>query len=106
MIKYKVVSDSMSPLISIGDLLEIEEINEQTNLRKFDILVFKLDNKLICHYFWHENKVISSGEIITKSLKNHEEDLPFKRSDIIGRVTNFKIGPIIKIKLLFRYFLI
>lgn len=100
--KYIVVSDSMTPLIPVGSELIIEKIEDNRELKKFDILLFKLDDKLICHYFWHQNKYYAPGIVTTRSLKDGSFDSPFDRKKMLGVVINFKIGFFLKFKILMR----
>lgn len=92
----------MEPLIPINAELIVKKLNEHDILKKFDILLFKQDENLICHFLWHQNIVFDEGSIITKSLKNSKEDLPFKRKQIIGVVTNYKINLRLKLKVYLR----
>jgi signal peptidase I len=101
-LKYKVVSDSMTPLIPVGAELLLEKINPETDLKKFDIIVFVKENKLTCHYVWRVNAHFDEGNFITRSLKTNIEDTPFDGKKIVGRVVNFKIGFFKKIEILFK----
>ncbi len=89
----------MSPLIPVGAIITIRKINENESLKKYDILLFKNGQRLVCHYFWRENQLFDKGFIITRSIKNMTEDLPFSKTQVLGVVTNFKIGPWLKIKM-------
>jgi signal peptidase I len=102
MLKFIVVSDSMTPLIPVGSELIIEKINDEHELKKFDILLFKQDGKLTCHYYWHQNKIYDPGTVTTRSLKDGSFDSPFDRKKILGVVKNFKIGFCLKFKILLR----
>jgi len=73
---FKIVSDSMMPLIPIGAEIHIEKIAKQTEFKKFDILLFKQGERLVCHYFWHQNEVIDKGLITTRCLKEGRMDHP------------------------------
>ncbi len=89
--KYKIVSDSMMPLIPIGSEIQIEKLESVKNLKKFDILLFKYQSQLFCHYYWHQNNQFDKGLITTRSLRTGDKDHPVYESDIIGRVKNFKM---------------
>lgn len=102
MLKFIVVSDSMTPLIPVGSELIIEKIKDDREFQKFDILLFKQDEKLTCHYFWHQNKNFNPGIVTTRSLKDGSFDSPFDRKKILGVVINFKIGFFLKFKILMR----
>lgn len=105
MIKYKIISDSMTPLIPVGAEIEIESVKGTDHLERFDILVFKEDNKLICHYFWHINKVFDQGKIVTRNLKDGGRDIPFEFEKLHGRVINYKIRSWMKLKIAISDFL-
>ena len=102
MFKYKVVSDSMTPLIPVGAELELEKLDDNASLKRFDIVVFANNNQLMCHYIWHVNSHFDAGLITTRSLKTNEEDQPFERKMLHGRVLNFKISFPLKVKLLLK----
>lgn len=102
MLKYKIVSDSMSPLIPIGAEIEIRKLEDSEELKKFDIILFKQDARLVCHYFWHENDIFDKGLINTRCINSLDEDHPFARNQIIGIVTNFKISNWLKFKMMIR----
>lgn len=99
-LKYRIVSDSMTPLIPIGAEVLLEKINQDRPLKKFDIIVFEQKNFLTCHYVWHQNTTFDKGMIITRSLKYNEADTPFERDKIVGLVSNYQISFFIKMKIL------
>lgn len=102
LLKYKVVSDSMTPLIPVGAELDLEKIDESVPLKKFDIVVFVQNNQLMCHYVWHVNETFDKGIIRTRGLKHNEEDEPFHRKLIVGKVKNYRIGTLQKLWILFK----
>lgn len=97
--RYRVVTDSMAPLIPVGAELILEPVSDDTVLNRFDIIVFSQNNQLICHYIWHVNQHFDKGLVITRALKDGREDLPFNRNMIKGRVTNFQMGLFQRLKL-------
>ncbi len=101
MLKLKVVSDSMIPLIPIGAILVIEKIEENYKFQKFDILLFQIDNKLLCHFFWHQNKHFDKNLIITRNLKDGDFDHPFPRGKVVGIVKNYKLSFFHKVRVFF-----
>lgn len=101
MIKYRVISNSMEPLIPTGSELILEKV-DSLNLKQFDIIVFEEKDMLICHYISHINKLYDRGYITTKSLLNGLEDVPFSPEKVKGRVTNFKISTLLKLRIFFR----
>lgn len=100
MLKYQVVSDSMMPLIPIGSEITIKKIQDVDRLKKFDIIVFKSGNLLMCHYYWHQNQHFDKGMITTRALKSGGHDIPFDKNKILGIVTNFKLSGWMKISII------
>jgi hypothetical protein len=100
MIKYRVITDSMEPLIPVGSEIELRKFEDQDKIELFDILVFMNNGKLICHYFWHSNEVFDRGLIVTRCLKNKNLDEPFERKNILGIVINYKISFWMKLKII------
>lgn len=97
-VNFKVVSDSMSPLIKVNDTLNVAE--QIINYNTFDIIIFNRSAKLVVHYIWR-NQIEFNQTVITRSLKNiYQDEEPVKKNQIVGIVTNFKIGPLLKFKLL------
>ena len=102
-IAFKVVSDSMTPLIKISDSLKV--VSENKNYKIFDIIVFKRSSDLVVHYVWR-NQIEFNQTVITRSLKNiYSDEEPIHKNEIIGQVTNFEIGPLLKYKILFLCFI-
>lgn len=103
MIKLKVVSDSMHPIIRIGDELSTENIT--ADLNTFDIILFKRHDKLVVHYVWRNQKDFNNT-VITRSLQNiyHDEE-PVSYEDLLGKISNYKLSSYIKIKILCLCFL-
>lgn len=98
MIKFIVVSDSMHPIIRVGDQLSIEGSPENFNM--FDIVLFKRHNKLVVHYVWRDQKDFNNT-VATRSIKNiFLDEEPVKYSDIVGKVSNYKLSLGKKIKIL------
>ncbi len=74
-----VLSGSMEPEFSKGDLIVVKE-TEDFSLN--DIVVFESGNSLVVH------RVVGIGgeEIVTKGDANNVADDPIKSSDVLGRV--------------------
>ena len=74
-----VLSGSMDPEFSKGDLIVVKE-TEDFSLN--DIVVFESGNSLVVH------RVVGMGgeEIVTKGDANNVADDPIKSSDVLGRV--------------------
>lgn len=97
MIKFKVVSDSMYPIIRIGDELLTEPVSAP--LDTFDIILFKRYNKLVVHYVWRNQKNFNNT-VVTRSLNNiYVDEEPVSYLEILGKVSNYKISFFKKIKI-------
>jgi hypothetical protein len=81
----RVVSDSMVPIMMINESFIVDNIGDLEELKKFDIVIFLLDEKLMAHFFWGKN--FMNTEFMFKSLKEiNSFDLPIPRENILGRV--------------------
>ena len=85
----RIVSDSMSPFIKTGDEVLIEV--KASNLSRFDIIVFEMDGKLICHYIWSLNQIITPKLIQTRALTG-ARDVPISEESYIGKVISHRLG--------------
>jgi signal peptidase I len=95
-LRCQIVSGSMEPLIQVGDFITVKPV---TDLRRFDIVVFRQNRILICHYIWHKNRITDGrGEVfVTRPLVSIRADLPIHEQDILGLVENYKIPLRLKI---------
>lgn len=93
----RIVSDSMEPLIKRGDEISVE-VGTQ-HLERFDIIVFLQDNKLICHYVWSVNKIVTPLLFQTRSLKGLK-DHPVPLENYLGKVISHRMSFWMKIKAL------
>lgn len=101
--KGQIVSGSMEPLIHIGDSIVVD-VNAQ-DLKRYDIIVFYQDGKLICHFLWNINKIVQPKLLQTKNLAQFGTDFPITMDDYLGRVVNFKIRFIDKLRLFYHILL-
>ncbi len=86
-ITCRIVSDSMEPLIRIGDRVRVECVDTIKSIKPFDIVIFLNQDKLFCHFVWNISIGEKSAQILTRSLKNpHHNDLPTTPDQILGRV--------------------
>ena len=92
LLKYQIMvigSDSMKDYIKKGDVIFLERLNgaEKAKVEKGEILVFRYDNKIICHRI---TKVIEREGVTyykTKGDNNDQEDNTVTREDnVIGVV--------------------
>ncbi len=80
----------MLPLLPVGETVEIEPLRE--DLRPFDIVVFRAAGKIIVHYVVHANRLKEADPVfVTRGLANGGEDLPIRRSDVLGLVVSHRI---------------
>ncbi len=102
-LKFKIATDSMYPLICIGDEIEVFPVDR--DFRAFDIIVYWDGEKLMAHYVWHVNnlKIKNQTSLLTRSLKNqYENDLPIPVDNILGFVHNFKLSTFKRILITFK----
>ena len=95
--KGNIVSDSMEPFLKIGSGIVVEVGIE--NLKRFDLVVFYQNEKLICHYIWKLNKIVKPRMIQTRNLKG-DFDLPIRDDLCLGKVVSHKLGFAQRLKLL------
>jgi hypothetical protein len=101
--KLNVASDSMHPVLKIGQKITVKPSNG-VPLRKFDIIVFWGQGKLISHFLWAKqmNEANSEFVIITKSLKEpSSHDIPIKENLILG-IVDCKLSLLSKISVWLR----
>lgn len=94
--KGVVVSDSMSPVIKVGEKIIVEVGNR--DLERFDIIVILLDGKLVCHYLWAMNRIITPILLQTRSLKG-SRDFPVSFDEYLGKVVSHKLSFFNKLKI-------
>lgn len=87
--KGKIISGSMIPVINIGDDILIEV--KAKNIKRFDIIVFWQDEKLICHYLWNMNRYIKPLLLQTRNMGGGK-DYPIEEKDYIGKVISHKLS--------------
>lgn len=97
----KVISASMEPVIMAGDKITV--IPFEGHPQRFDIILFKGERELICHYVWHINKIINDGDnelVTTRGIPSKYDDYPVHRKDILGVVVSHRLNLWWKIRLL------
>jgi signal peptidase I len=94
--KGRIVSGSMIPVINIGEEILIEV--KAQNLKRFDIVVFLRDGKLVCHYLWNINRIIKPLLLQTRNIKG-SKDYPIKEEDYIGKVLSHKLSFLRKLRI-------
>lgn len=96
--KSKVVSGSMLPIIQIGEEVIIDIGNME--IKRFDIIVFYLDGKLVCHYLWHLNRFLKPILLQTRNMSGRM-DFPVKIEDYLGKVMSHRLSFWQKLKIIF-----
>ncbi len=97
-LKSRVISESMEPVIKIGDEVVVDVGN--LNLEPFDIVVIYLNQKLVCHYLWRKNQFVKPILYQTRSMLK-KMDMPVTEDLILGKVISHKIGFWRKLRLLY-----
>ena len=95
--KSKVVTDSMVPVIKVGEEVVID-VNAN-DIKRFDIIVIYHDGKLICHYLWRKNKLVKPILLQTRNMSG-KLDYPVYETDYLGKVVNFRLSFWQKLKIL------
>lgn len=96
--KSKVISDSMVPVIQIGEEVIIDIGN--MDIKRFDIIVIYLDGKIVCHYLWHLNRYLKPILLQTRNMSG-KMDFPVKIEDYLGKVMSHKLSLWQKFKIIF-----
>lgn len=86
--KGRIVTASMVPVIKVGEEILVEVKAEE--LKRFDIIVFLQDKKLICHYLWNINRFVEPKLMQTRNISGGL-DFPIAESDYIGKVVSHRM---------------
>ncbi len=97
--KGKIMTGSMIPVININDEILVEV--KANNLKRFDIIVFYQNGRLICHYLWSMNKFVQPLLMQTRSLDG-AKDFPIPEEDYIGKVLSHRLSFWRRLKILFK----
>jgi signal peptidase I len=98
--KGVIVSDSMEPLLKIGDKIVVEVGTRE--LKRFDLIVFWNGEKLVCHYVWAMNRLVTPFLLQTRSMKYLGKDVPINWDDYLGKVHSHRLFGLAKFKLMTR----
>lgn len=101
--KGTIVSGSMMPLMPIGTPIVVA-VGDQT-IKRFDIIVFYNENKLICHFLWNINKIVTPKLLQTRNLINFGVDFPITMDDYLGKVVSHQLRLRDKLRLIKHYLL-
>lgn len=88
--KGVIVSDSMTPLIKVGDKIIVEV--GCRDLRRFDVVVILVNGKLVCHFLWAMNRIVEPILFQTMNLKHAGKDFPVSFEDYLGKVVSHKLS--------------
>ncbi len=96
--KSKVISDSMKPIIQIGDEVVIDVGN--MDIKRFDIIVIYDNEKIVCHYLWKMNRYLKPILIQTRNMAGRL-DYPVALEDYLGKVVSHRLSLWQKVKIIF-----
>ncbi len=96
----KIISDSMEPVLNIGDMITVEVGRKE--LERFDLIVFYSQDKLICHYLWAMNRLVEPILLQTRSTKYGLRDYPIGFEDYLGKVVSHRLNTWEKVKIFLR----
>ena len=97
---FKVVSDSMAPIINVGDEIKVDLSTKEFSV--FDIIVFLQNEKLVCHVVLKKQSEFEPGSIITAPYKYSKLDFPVAPDCILGLVSSHKLSLFNKLVFTFR----
>lgn len=84
----KIVSDSMVPVINVGEEILIDV--KCRDLKRFDIIVYVHDQKLICHYLWKINQIFEPRLMQTRNMQG-QKDYPISDKEYVGKVVSHRL---------------
>lgn len=100
---------SMEPVLFDGDQACLEQVDDLTSLKRFDVVVFWGEDRLFCHYLWHINRhfITDTSSMVFQTrplnpLKSY--DWPVVGHQILGKVRFASIPFILKAKILLQTF--
>ena len=84
--RFRVVSNSMLPLIKNDDWIEVGMLNENSSLKIGDIILYRRPTDFLLH------RVVKMNDnlIWTKGDRNRTIDFPIKRSEVIAKLTKIQ----------------
>ena len=87
-LKVKIISDSMSPFIKIGDQIEILPLVRHPQFG--EVIVFYDQNRLNCHFFLKYELQLGAPHYLTIGLKSKYPDLPVSPELVLGIASKLK----------------
>jgi len=84
--RFRVVSNSMLPVIKNGDWIEVEVVNENFSLKIGDIILYRRTTDFLLH------RVVKMTDdlIWTKGDRNRMIDVPIKWSEVSAKLTKIQ----------------
>jgi len=85
--KAKIQGKSMLPYLKPGQIIEIWPVTDTTKLKFGDIVVFKENDRLVCHILIRRVRNIQDNTIhfITQGLNVAHEDIPIASENIFAK---------------------
>lgn len=87
--KGEIITGSMEPLIPVGTTIVVAV--DHQDLKRFDIVVFYQDEKLICHFLWQMSRTVKPILLQTRNLLTLGHDYPIKEENYLGKVVSHKL---------------
>lgn len=97
--KGKVVTGSMIPIIEIGQEIVVNVGDRK--IKRFDIIVFYDQEKLICHFLWNLNRRVEPLLLQTRNMAG-VLDHPVSMDDYLGKVVSHRLNLWHKLKILYK----
>lgn len=88
-LKFKMTGNSMFPVFRHGDTGIVSRCSPE-ELQIGDILVFKMDGKLVAHRLVKKVYIDQKLMLCTRGDKNYKQDPTFPLENLIGRITSFE----------------
>jgi signal peptidase I len=80
--RFRVVSNSMLPVIRNGDWVEVAVMNENASLKIGDIILYRRPSDFLLHRVVKMNNNL----LWTKGDRNRMIDVPIKRSEVLAKL--------------------
>ena len=104
-LEISVMGTSMMPFYkSSGQKVIVKPLNDISDLKRFDLIVFWQHNMLVAHYYWKQNSYFNEDNndpnLITRPLNPIKAfDHPIKFDHILGKI-NDELSLWLKLKIL------
>ena len=88
----------MVPVIQVGEEVVIDI--GSMDLKRFDIIVIYQNEKLVCHYLWNINRIVSPILLQTRNMSG-KLDYPVTLENYLGKVLSHKLSLWQKLRIIF-----